>query len=229
MNLEKGQWTFNNKDTVEIFDEHVQQSVPFYQEIQNLVKDLSTWFLQDNTNYYDIGASTGNTAINIMENSSKKVKYNLIDNSTAMCDYLKTNVYDASIIETDLSTDDNFTFNNASLITSILTLQFIPIHKRQEIVKKVYNGLNKGSAFIMIEKTPAQLSHFDNIMNGLYYDFKLEQGLDEKHIINKSQSLRGVMNPISVEENKKMLEQAGFNNIEVFFKWCNFTGFIAIK
>ena len=65
MNLDKGKWKFD-KEVVLEFDNHVRQSVPMYDEIQNMIAELSVWFLQNDTSYYDIGSSTGHTAQLIM-------------------------------------------------------------------------------------------------------------------------------------------------------------------
>jgi len=37
------------------------------------------------------------------------------------------------------------------------------------------------------------------------------------------------MNPITLEENLTMLQNAGFKEQEVFFKYGNFVGILAIK
>lgn len=45
----------------------------------------------------------------------------------------------------------------------------------------------------------------------------------------KSRAIRGVLQPYTVDENIQMLQEAGFRDIDTFFKWNNFVGFIAIK
>jgi len=37
------------------------------------------------------------------------------------------------------------------------------------------------------------------------------------------------MKPFTVQENMKMLNEAGFRDVDMFFKWNNFAGFVAIK
>jgi tRNA (cmo5U34)-methyltransferase len=48
-------------------------------------------------------------------------------------------------------------------------------------------------------------------------------------IRQKSKSLRGVLNPLTLQQNMDLLREAGFSNMEIFFRWYNFVGLVAIK
>jgi tRNA (cmo5U34)-methyltransferase len=48
-------------------------------------------------------------------------------------------------------------------------------------------------------------------------------------ISQKREALENVLIPYKLSENIKMFREAGFSHIETFFKWYNFSGFIAIK
>ena len=144
-------------------------------------------------------------------------------NQVAMNDVDSDNI---KIISEDVQ---DFKFTNASYITSILTLQFINIEDREKILKNVYQGLNKGGAFILVEKVNGEFVQSHEIMNQIYHDFKLENGLTYEEVIKKSQSIRGVLKPLTLKQNKRMLEEAGFKDIDTWFKWNNFVGIIAVK
>lgn len=230
MNLEQSNWKFDSS-VVPLFDEHVKQSVPMYDEIHNLITDIAGWFLEDDTNVYDVGTSTGKVISSLLSNySSKQLKYIGIDNSNEMV--LKTQGLfkeneDVNIINHDVT--NNFVFNNASLITSVLTLQFIPERKRQSLVNEIYRGLNKGGGFVFVEKVIGNNSKFNEIWIELYHELKLKNGLSEQHVFSKAKAIRGVMKPYTVEENMELLHTAGFKDIDIFFKWNNFVGFVALK
>ena len=51
----------------------------------------------------------------------------------------------------------------------------------------------------------------------------------DKEIIDKNVSLRGIMKPMTVEENLTFLKDVGFTKIDLFFKYNNFVGIVAIK
>ena len=61
-----GGWEFN-EEVAEHFDEHVRRSVPLYDEAQQMVVDLSEWFVRDDSTVYDIGSATGETIARLMQ------------------------------------------------------------------------------------------------------------------------------------------------------------------
>lgn len=225
-------WKFNQNIT-NTFDTHVRKHVPLYDEIHSLISSTSHWFVEQETNVYDIGTSTGEFLKNIKEYSSNK-KFELIgiDSSIEMVKKAKSNLKEhdiqANIIHGDVL-DSSFKIENASLIASILTNQFISIHKREALLRKIYEGLNKGSAYIIVEKIKGNNSFFNDMWIELYHEKKLENGLTEQQIMNKARAIRGVLKPLSLNDNILLLKNAGFKDVDVFFKWCNFVGIIAVK
>ena len=226
MKLENSNWKFD-ETVVPVFDEHVKQSVPMYEEIHSLITDISGWYLQDNTNVYDIGTSTGKVLKNLLNKYNKDVNYIGIDNSIDMINKLKDEKLNIELVNTDVTKD--YEFKNSSLITSVLTIQFIPEQYRQDLINKIHNGLNKGSAFIMVEKVIGSNARFNEIYIELYHELKLKNGLNPEHVFDKAKAIRGVMKPYTVQENMDLLQNAGFKDVDIFFKWNNFVGFIAIK
>lgn len=81
----------------------------------------------------------------------------------------------------------------------------------------------------MAEKIQAEEGRFNDLWMELYWDFKKKQGLTDDQILHKARSLRGVLIPMTLAENVELLKTAGFTNIDVFFKWYNFAGLLAIK
>ncbi len=226
---EVSNWKFN-KEVANIFENHVRKSVPLYDDIHETIENLSEWFIEEDTNVYDIGTSTGEALKRVMKHHrNKRINYIGIDNSKDMIEKAKEILKDGINLINDDVTNANFKIHNASFITVVLTLQFIPKRKRQEVINKLYNGLNEGGALIIVEKVIGNNAKFDEMFIELYHDFKLEKGLTEKEVFAKSRSLRGVMQPNTTAENMNMLNKAGFSDVDIFFKWCNFVGIIAVK
>ena len=171
---EKANWRFD-KEVTEIFDSHVRKSVPLYDNFHNTIGDLSEWFIEENTNVYDIGTSTGEGLSNlILHHKNKHINFIGIDNSKDMIEKSKNNLRDfnVTLINGDITSQD-IEIHNASFITSILTLQFIPQRKRKEVIEKLYIGLNKGGALVIVEKVIGNNARFDEMFIELYHDFKL--------------------------------------------------------
>ena len=86
-----------------------------------------------------------------------------------------------------------------------------------------------GGAFLMFEKVRANDARFQDMMTQIYMDYKIKQGFNEKEIIQKSRSLKGVMEPFSTKGNYDLLKRAGFKDIITVFKYLCFEGILAIK
>ena len=166
----------------------------------------------------------------ISHHLNKKINYIGIDSSADMIHKAQENLkdYDVTLINGDITNGD-ININNASFITLILTLQFIPQRKRKSLIEKIYKGLNKGGSLVIVEKVIGNNARFDEMFIELYHDFKLSNGLTEEEVFAKSRAIRGVMSPNTVQENIDMLQDVGFKDVDMFFKWCNFAGFVAIK
>lgn len=227
-----GDWAFDSK-VVPIFNEHVRQHVPFYDEIHRMIAEMSHWFVTNGTNVYDIGTSTGYLINNLLEEhkGKKDIVYRGIDESFEMMMKAGLNFkgYDNVLVYAGDIANENATILNASLVVSMLTIQFIDILNRQKVVDKIYNGLNKGGAFIFVEKVIGNNANFNDIFVEMYHEMKLRNGITEKQVMDKARSIRGVLKPLTIDENIDLMKNAGFKNIDTFFKWGNFAGFIAIK
>lgn len=222
-------WEFDDKIS-DIFDNHVIQSVPSYEQIQNIVSHISDFFIEKNGVVYDLGCSTGETIQRInMRHFEKKINFIGIDNSKAMIDKAKEKNKFYDNIKFENNSISNYDFeSDTNLVISILTLQFLNIEQREQVIKNIYNSLSKGGAFLFVEKVYSSYSQTQDIYTQIYHDYKEEHGLLPDDIRNKDKSLRGVLVPLSLEDNIKMLEKLNFK-VEVFFKYLNFTGFLAIK
>jgi len=118
---------------------------------------------------------------------------------------------------------------NASMVLMILTLQFIrPLH-RDKLIHTILDGMNENGALILVEKTIGEDSLFNRLFIKYYYDLKKRNGYSELEIAQKREALENVLVPYKLMENREMLLRAGFRYCDVFFKWYNFSGIIAVK
>ena len=55
------------------------------------------------------------------------------------------------------------------------------------------------------------------------------RGYSDAEIQRKREALENVLVPYRLEENRLMLERAGFSTIDPFFRWLNFACLLAVK
>jgi tRNA (cmo5U34)-methyltransferase len=198
-----------------------------------MTAQLAGDFAMPNTNLYDIGCSTGTTLLALDHFIDPSVRFVGIDNSPEMLTEAHkkaANAITKRVIQFEKSDmHGEIKMENASVITLLLTLQFVrPLH-RERIMRSIYEGLNENGALILIEKLTSEDTVFNRLFINHYYDYKRGNGYSETEIAKKREALENVLIPYRMEENFELLRWAGFRRIEVFFRWYNFCGIIAVK
>jgi len=211
--------------TIKNFDDHIKKSIQGYDILDNQIISFANWFLEDDTNVYDIGCSTGRQLRKLKQSTNKRIKYYGIENNYNFTKELKKEL-DIELIEHDLNKD--FEFKNASMILSIFTLQFLWIKNKQNIINNIYKGLNRGGAFVFAEKIYSATPKLQDIFTFQSYDYKRPH-FSSDEILDKEQDLRYLMKLLTLEENWQLLKNAGFEHIDICWKQNNFICFIAIK
>ena len=229
--IEGTDWKFN-KNVSNQFDKHVRQSIPHYEDIQRYICSLSEWFIKENSLIYDLGCSTGETAKNLFKKFPKK-KFNYIgyDVSTEMIKIARKknkNFSKKAIFKLGDINKINFK-RNTNLFLSILTFPFLNSQERIKLYKKIFISLSNGGAMIFVDKIRSSNSFYEDIFNQTYFDFKIDNKLTHAQVLNKSKSIRGSMQLFEFKEIENFLKKVGFKKVEIFFKWFNFVGIIAIK
>lgn len=218
-------WQFN-KEIVSIFDEHIEKSVPLYKIFHKDIIDMSVYFAQKKSTIVDVGASTGVLISDLYKiNKDRDVECIGIDIEEDM-------IYEASRrypeIEFKCENALSFDYTNTSVVTIVLTLQFLSEKDRVCLLKKIYNEMNLGGAVFIVEKIRTNNLEIHDIYNDIYYDFKRENFSDTE-ILEKNISLRGIMKPLTLDKNIEALKNAGFSTYDIFLKYNNFVGILAVK
>jgi ubiquinone/menaquinone biosynthesis C-methylase UbiE len=175
-----------------------------------------------NINFYDFIS-------NIEEFKKKKFKYYGYDLSSTMIKIAKkkNNLKNLSFKLGDIN-KINFK-KKSDLFLSILTFPFLNSNQRIALYKKIYDSLNYGGAMIFVDKIRSSKSVYEDMFNQVYFDFKIDSKLKHKQILNKSKSIRSAMQLFQIKEITSFLKKTGFEKNEVFFRWFNFVGIIAVK
>ena len=204
--------------------------MPLYEQGHRLISNLSDFFLSNDSVCYELGCSTGSLLQSIAEhNSNKKIKFIGIDIEKDMVHYAQEKLQNYNNIEIVCDDILSIELEKSDMIISYYTIQFVKPRIRQLIFDKIYESLNWGGAFVLFEKVRGADARFQDILTALYTDFKLEQGFTKEEILDKTRSLKGVLEPFSTQGNIDLLQRAGFVDIMSIMKYVCFEGFLAIK
>lgn len=216
-----------------VFDNMVDRSVPYYSEIQRMTCELVADFAQKGTNIYDLGCSTGTTFEQLHALVTHDVSFIGYDNSPDMLDQARAklntieNERSIQLLEADIQ--QGVMIENASAVMLILTLQFVRPLYRERLIKKIYDGMNKNGALLIVEKLTSSHTLLNRLFIEHYYDYKRRQGYSDIEIDRKREALENIMIPYRMEENVQLLQEAGFRHVENYFRWYNFSALIAVK
>lgn len=227
----EGKWEFNAEVTT-CFANMLERSIPDYRVMRSLVYQVGQQFIKPDTMVIDIGCSTGLAVEPFIVAHGRKNKFLLIDNAPAMVEACRKH-YAGCEDFVEIECGDLWSYylnlprDSASLVLSILSLQFMPTAYRQEIIERIYDTLAPGSAFIFVEKIISESQ--DDLMVQLYYEMKRQNGYTEDQIQSKRKSLENVLSPLKADWNVDMLKTAGFAKVDMFWRCLNFCGWIAVK
>lgn len=222
-----------NESVARVFDDMLERSVPMYRECLISTAQWCVKFAREGSHIYDLGCSTGTflTGLSGQFPTDAGIRLIGVDNSAPMLKKARQKLASSplpwNLIEADLQSD--FSLYNASVVVMNYTLQFIPPDKRVKVANKILKGLNPGGLLLMIEKITSDNPELDRAYTDFHHNFKETQGYSQLEIARKREALENVLTPRTVGENINLLLEAGFDTAEVFFKWNNFAGFIALK
>jgi len=206
-------------DTINEFDNHISNSIMGYNTLHQLIVNISSFFIKNNTIPVDLGCTTGKLISKIQkEYECKCIGYDITD---------KQFIKGLDLRKQDI-TKDNFLIPRTNLIYSIFTMQFIDFKYRENVLRKIYNALDKNGALIICEKEICNNGIVQEVFTFSNYQYK-QDTFSANEILDKEKTLRKIMNCLESKENIKLFKSVGFETIEPFFQSLNFKGYICKK
>jgi tRNA (cmo5U34)-methyltransferase len=226
-------WTFDQAVT-DVFDDMLARSIPQYGVMRQAVVDVLYTLLPRNAEtkrFLDLGTSRGDTIARLEDRFGAKGRYLGIEISGPMVAAATERFADndrVTIHKMDLrhAFPDDWP---ADAVLAVLTLMFIPIEYRQGILRRTYETLPEGGVFIMVEKVLGDGALLQDAFVDIYHHMKGDNGYSLGEIDRKALALEGVLVPLPAETNEQLLRQAGFRHVDVFWRWMNFTAWVAVK
>lgn len=221
-------FTFND-NVSNCFSNMLERSIPDYSVMRNLVYRIADEYTT-NTNVLDIGTSLGDSIYNLAQNNKNSFFFGLEDSDAMLLKAKERfkNFTNVEIRKHNLKNKIHMP-SDFGLILSILTIQFVPIEYRLQILDNIYKLLTDNGVFIFVEKVIGSSAEIDSLLTKIYYDLKKTNGYTNEEIQRKKLALEGVLVPVTAKWNEELLKMAGFSKVECFWRCLNFSGWIAIK
>ena len=169
------------------FDDHIRKSIPTVDAMYDLCHGLTYAMTQDCTRVVDLGCSTGK----FLRDTPKR--------TTAT--YTGVDFVDwkwKTTPQVTFQQEDALTFlrdgeaKAASVVLSLFTLQFMPFSAREEVIRRVADGLVYGGIFILAEKVHLPNAGVSEVVERNLIEWKRPKSTD-KEILDKSVKLASSM------------------------------------
>ena len=200
--------------SIQDFDKHINLSIPNYKNLSNVFSGITCAFAQPESSVVDIGCSTGRFLSSLPK--TKNCKYIGIDESV-----LQNSFNNFEFIQADIekALPD---IKNISVIVSMFTLQFLGKLKRERVLAKIKERINKGAVFLVAEKVYLDDPVIQTLVHKMHIQEK-RKSFTDKDILNKDTQLAVSMFCKTETQLTKELNKIG--NVSKVWQSYNFMGF----
>ncbi len=216
-----------------VFPDMIQRSVPGYATIVAMTGLLAGKFATPGSHLYDLGCSLGASALAMRQNiPHPDCRIIGVDNSSAMLERCRENIPadDETVTVSLICADvEDVTISQASVVVLNFTLQFIPLAARDDLIRRIHDGLLPGGIMVLSEKVSFEDPHLDALNIEAHHEFKRANGYSELEIARKRNALENVLVPETLGRHRRRIAQAGFGSCDVWFQCFNFASLIALK
>lgn len=222
-----GKWEFDAEVT-RVFDDMLSRSIPDYDGMRRTTTELAARFAVPGTSIVDLGCSRGASLAPIINTVGPECEYIGLEVSEPMLEAARDTIGSVARIEAcDLRR--SYPAVRSSVTLSVLTLQFVPIEYRQQIIQRVYDSTVSGGVFLFVEKVLGADAFADATFVDTYLARKGENGYTAEQIATKRESLEGVLVPVTAKWNTDLLRDAGFHHVDCYWRHLNFAAWLAVK
>lgn len=225
-------WAFDQTVT-DVFGDMLRRSIPQYDTMRRTVFAIGSDFVQRHTDIVDLGCARGDAIADFVATCGPANTYIGVDVAPPMLQAVRQRFAAevsaglARFSHTDLRSD--YPDAAASVTLCVLTLQFTPIEYRHRIVQEIFRHTVPGGALILVEKVLGATAALGDMMIRHYHALKSGNGYTGEEIERKRLALEGVLVPVTAHWNEEMLRAAGFQEVDCFWRWMNFAGWVAVK
>ncbi len=207
-----------NFSTIENFDQHISLSIPNYESLNDIFKNIAQHFVDQQSTLVDIGCSSGR----FLESLEKfdLVKYVGVD--TVNFGEQRSFEFWQGDAERYFQQENNY----VSVIVSMFFLQFLRPTKRRNVLSQIKKRIDAGAIFLISEKVFFDDTMLHELISRMHVQMK-RKSFEDKEILDKENEMNNFMFCRSQINLEKELQDLG-----AWYKvWqsYNFSGYVVTK
>jgi tRNA (cmo5U34)-methyltransferase len=194
------------------FDDHIRKSIPTVDAMYDLCHALTHALSQECTRVVDLGCSTGR----FLRDTPKRRNITYVGVDFVDWKWEKTPRVTFKEVDALTFLRDGEA-KAASVVLSLFTLQFMPFSEREEVVRRVADGLVYGGIFILAEKVHLPSAGVSEVVERNLVEWKRKNFTDAE-ILDKSVKLASSMRRDTFESLYELMQEH-FETVNVV--WAN--------
>lgn len=233
-----GDEPFRFDDSVaRVFPDMLRRSIPGYEASLEAIGSLAARYVRAGTACYDLGCSLGAATLAMRQGiAANDCRIVAVDNAEAMTSRCESIVAAETErnpggppVEVRHADIRDVAIENASMVVLNYTLQFLPLAARDELMRRICNGLVPGGLLLLSEKVVDENAEMEKLLFDLHHEHKRRNNYSALEVSRKRAALENVLVPETVAAHRQRLDAAGFGHIAVWLRYFNFVSIIAIK
>lgn len=210
------------EEEAKVFDELILKIIPFYPEMVSSLVHSIPFYSKDRIKVLDLGCGTGNIAQSMKERFPRAsiTCVDLAENMIEIARLKLVNLTDITFLNADFRDLD---FNEEfDVVVSSLAIHHLQPEEQKQFYSEIYEFLKDGGVFYNADNFLGPTPHLQNVYIEKWIEFML-QNLTREEIetvwLPKHQE-EDI--PVPLEDHLIWLEEAGFSELDVVWKYYGF-------
>lgn len=209
-----------------IYDKSRQIFIPCYEDFYENTTDFIASFIKPKA-IVDLGAGTGLLSMYYYKHFPY-ASYTLVDVADKMLDIARArfaSLTNVQYLVKDYRNDYDF---SADTVISALSIHHLNDEAKLDLFSKIYSHLPKGGVFINYDQFCGKDKKMTEALDKYWYQHLENSSLSPLEI-ERWQERRVLDKECSVDEEEKMLKDAGFDSVECVYRMQKFAVIVARK
>lgn len=211
----------------EKYDMQRRQLLPCFDDFYSLPLTVLD-FKGDTPNILDIGSGTGLFSSIVLQ-KYPKAKFTLIDLSDKMLEVAKERFKDNMNCQYIVADYTKYHFDEKfDIIISALSIHHLSAIEKENLYRKCYDMLNDDGIFINADQVLSTSLEIEKMFSSVWREMVEQSGLSQEEI-QKAYERVSFDRPSTLANQLKWLNNAGFRNADVLYKYYHFCVLYARK
>lgn len=214
-------------ENAEDYDKIRRQIIPCFDDLYEITQYLAS-SKKETPKILDLGAGTG-LLTKYLKNKYRKAQFTLIDISEEMLKISRNRFRGQENFKYVVEDYCEYDFSDLfDIIVSSLSIHHLEDRDKKKLYKKVYDTLNKDGVFLNADQVIGSTADIDKSYQRNWME-KIEQNKftgPQKDMVMERMKFD---KPATLEDNLKWLQNSGFKDVDVYYKYFNFCIFYGKK